>query len=204
MHTAKERLSELDICETSTRGSGGLMHHRRPDGAPPPARFAFALGIMTIAGSISACNSPGTGYGSPPPGAATQDGAPTLTVLNFLNWCSVTIEDGTASTDATITASVTPGSQVTIIATPASASFQIGPHPWLGVDQNSEVATNGTDVGSGASETSTVTVTINESGEAQCVSVCCQEPGNSPTPCPVTNPCPPAGSSPPPMGRSGY
>jgi hypothetical protein len=36
---------------------------------------------------------------------------------------------------------------------------------------------------------SKATVTIDENGMTQCVSVCCQEPGNSPTPCPTTNPC---------------
>jgi hypothetical protein len=199
MHN-KECLNELDILDTPIRKPGGFIHRRRSEGAAPPWRVVFALGgVITIVGGMSACNAPASGYGSPTAGAAaTQTGGPTLTVLNFLNWCSVTIAGGAPSTNASITASVTPGSDVTIVATPASASFQIGPNPWLGVDPNSETASEGTDVGSGTNETSTVSVAINGSGKDQCVSVCCQEPGNSPTPCPVTNPCPATASSPPP------
>ena len=110
--------------------------------------------------------------------------------MNFLSWCSVTVNGGTASTGATIMASVAPGSTATIVAKPASASFQIGPTPWFGVDQNDGGAAAGTDVGSGVTETSTATVTITSTGSTQCVSVCCQEPNNAPTPCPATNPCP--------------
>jgi hypothetical protein len=58
------------------------------------------------------------------------------------------------------------------------------------VDQNGGSAAPGSDVGSGTSETSTALVTINQAGTSQCVSVCCQEPGNGPIPCPATNPCP--------------
>jgi hypothetical protein len=147
-----------------------------------------------IAGiSISACGSNygyGTpGYGAPTSSPVTNDGVPTLTVMNFLGWCSVGINGGAASTAETVSASVAPGSVATVVATPASSSFQIGADPWLGVDQNDGGAASGTDVGSGTSEMSKATVTIDENGTTQCVSVCCQEPGNGPTPCPTTNPC---------------
>jgi hypothetical protein len=84
--------------------------------------------LMTIGIASSAC---GVGYGNSGYGAPAS-GAPapnpgTLTVKNFLNWCSVEINGGTASTDAAVTASVTAGSMVTIVATPASGSFEIGP-----------------------------------------------------------------------------
>jgi hypothetical protein len=114
----------------------------------------------------------------------------TLTVLNFLSWCSVTINGGASSTAATVTASVASGSVATVVVTPASSAFQIGTDPWFGVDQNNGGAAGGTDVGSGTTETSTATVTITGTGTTQCVSVCCQEPNMSPTPCPTTNPCP--------------
>jgi len=91
--------------------------------------------VITVVG-ISACSSdngstgPGDPVGSPTPSPATDSGIPTpspatdsgvatLTVMNFLNWCSVEINGGTASTDATVTASVTAGSMVTIVAAPA-------------------------------------------------------------------------------------
>jgi hypothetical protein len=151
--------------------------------------------VITVVG-ISACSADnnGTGYAAPSHGSATPSPAPnsgvaTLTVMNFFNWCSVEINGGTASTDATVTASVTPGSMATIVATPASSSFQIGTDPWFGVDQNGGGAASGTDMGSGMSESSKTMVTISETETARCVSVCCQEPGNSPTPCPTTNPC---------------
>ena len=146
--------------------------------------------LMTVGIAVSAC---GAGYGNGGSGAPISDAPPsspgTLTVKNFLNWCSVEINGGTASTDATVTASVTPASMVTIVATPANGSFEIGPDPWFGVDQNNGAAAPGTDVGSGTSETSTAVVTVNQAGAPQCVSVCCQEPGNGPIPCPATNPC---------------
>jgi hypothetical protein len=75
----------------------------------------------------------------------------------------------------------------TIVAKPASASFQIGTNPWFGVAQNDGGAAPGVDVGSGVTETTTATVVVTGN---HCVSVCCQEPSNSPTPCPATNPCP--------------
>jgi len=69
--------------------------------------------------------------------------------------------------------------------------FQIGPlPPWFGVDQNDGGAAQGTDVGSGVTETTTATVTIKSTGTTQCVSVCCQFPNNTPVACPTTNPCP--------------
>ena len=146
--------------------------------------------LMTIGIAVSAC---GVGYGNSGYGAPASDApAPnpgTLTVKNFLNWCSVQINGGTASTDATVTASVTAGSMVTIVATPADGGFEIGPDPWFGVDQNNGAAGPGTDVGSGTSETSTAVVTTNQAGAPQCVSVCCQEPGNGPIPCPATSLC---------------
>jgi hypothetical protein len=114
-------------------------------------------------------------------------GSITLRILNFAAWCSVTVNGDTASTAFTITKSVPAGSTATIVAKPASTAFEIGPDPWFGVDQNDGGAAPGTDVGTGVNETSTVTVTA---GANHCVSVCCQEPGNSPLPCPTTNPCP--------------
>ena len=149
--------------------------------------------LVTIGIGVSAC---GGGYGTSTSGygapgiEATAPEPGTLTVKNFLNWCSVEINGGTASTSATVTASVSRGNAATIVATPANSSFEIGPNPWFGVDQNNGAAAPGTDVGSGPSETSTAVVTINQAGAPQCVSVCCQEPGNGPIPCPATNPCP--------------
>jgi hypothetical protein len=127
---------------------------------------------------------------APTADAATPDGGAseaTLTVMNFLDWCSVTIKGGTASTSASVTASVPVGSTTTIVVTPASSAFMIGPDPWFGVSEDNGGAAPGVDNGMGTTETSTATVVVTGN---QCVSVCCQEPNNSPTPCPTTNPCP--------------
>jgi hypothetical protein len=157
-------------------------------------RILTIASFVTITG-ISGCSSgPGTNdgtteYGVPKPTATKGDRGSTLTVMNFLGWCSVAINNGPASTGATVTASVDPGSVATIVAAPASSSFQIGADPWFGVDQNDGGAANGTDIGNRTRETSQATVTIAGTG-TQCVAVCCQEPGNSPVPCPTTTPCP--------------
>ena len=152
-------------------------------------RILTIAAVVTVIG-VSACgpNYGMTGYSTPTPSPAPSGGVPTLTVMNFLGWCSVTINGGAASTGETVAASVAPGSVATVVATPASSSFQIGADPWFGVDQDDGAAASGTDVGTGTSETSKASVIVGEN-ETTCVSVCCQEPGNSPTPCPTTNPC---------------
>jgi hypothetical protein len=153
-------------------------------------RPIWTLAFVIAANGISACGPDYgmTGYSTPTSSPATSGGVPTLTVMNFLGWCSVTINGGAASTGETVAASVTPGSVAAVVASPASSSFQIGADPWFGVEQSDGGAASGTDVGTGTSETSKATVIIGEN-ETTCVSVCCQEPGNSPTPCPTTNPC---------------
>lgn len=125
---------------------------------------------------------------TPATGAGAAAATTQLTVMNFLSWCSVSINGGAASTEATVSGTVNQGSMATIVVTPASADFQIGAEPWFGTDENNGGAAAGTDNGSGVTETSTATVTIGANA-TQCVSVCCQLPGNAPTPCPTTNPC---------------
>ena len=154
-------------------------------------RRIFTIASIVAVTATGCSSSYGTSdYGVPTPSPTTVYGAGTLTVMNFFNWCSVAINGGTALADATVAASVAPGSVATIVASPSSSSFQIGADPWFGVDENDGGAASGTDVGNGTGETSTATVTISGTGTAQCVAVCCQEPGNSPVPCPATNPCP--------------
>jgi hypothetical protein len=156
----------------------------------PRCMLACVITVIGISGCSSSPENYGTSeYGVPTPNPTTAAGAPTLKVMNFLNWCSVAINGGAGSTDATVTASVTPGSVATIVAAPASSSFQIGAAPWFGVDENDGGAASGNDVGQGTTEMSKATVTITGNGTTQCVAVCCQEPGNGPVPCPTTNPC---------------
>jgi len=99
-------------------------------------RILTIAAVVTVIG-VSACgpNYGMTGYSTPTSSPATGGGVPTLTVMNFLRWCSVTINGGAASTGETVAASVTPGSVATVVATPASSSFQIGADPRFGVDE---------------------------------------------------------------------
>jgi hypothetical protein len=112
-------------------------------------------------------------------------------VLNYDKWCTVTINGGTAFNGASGTATVAAGSTATIVATP-NAHFAIGDGggsngPWFGINQNDGGLAAGTIAGSGATETTTGTVTIG-AGPTQCVSVCCEfSTGGG---CPTTNPCP--------------
>jgi hypothetical protein len=130
-------------------------------------------------------------------GGATADvsvdgGDVTLTVMNFLGWCSVSINGGAASTSTSVLASVAPGSTATIVAQPASNAWVIGADPWFGVAQNDGDAAPGTDNDASTVETTTATVvvtaTANTSTGTACVSVCC---GDAPTGtgCPTMNPC---------------
>ena len=106
--------------------------------------------------------------------------------MNYLAWCSVSVGTTAASNSASQTICVAAG-PVTVKATPASNLFAIGTNPWFGVDQNDGGAAPGTDMGTGATETTTATVTV--SSGSKCVSVCC---GDAPTGtnCPTTDPCP--------------
>jgi hypothetical protein len=153
-----------------------------------------ATGTMAALAGAVACSSSPTSPSYTAPTGSTDGAAPdagggesTLTVMNFLSWCSVSVNGGTASTSATVTASVPTGATATIAVMPASSAFEIGADPWFGVSENDGGAAAGVDMGSGTSETSTATVFV--SGD-QCVSVCCELPNNSPMPCPTTNPCP--------------
>ena len=110
----------------------------------------------------------------------------TLTVLNFDGWCSVAIGTNAASNSGSQKMCVAAGA-VTIKATPASATYEIGTDPWFGVDQNDGGAASGVDNGSGSTETSTATVTVTSG--SRCVSVCCGV-FDAGTGCPTTDPCP--------------
>ncbi len=148
-----------------------------------------ALAAFTAAAVACGASSPTTSS-SPTLGGGSSAAPVTLTVMNFLSWCSVSINGGAASTAASMDMPFDVGSTVTVVARPASAAFMIGPDPWFGVTQDDGGPAPGADMGTGTSETSTATVVVDGN---HCVSVCCQEPGNSPIPCPAADPCPRAG-----------
>jgi hypothetical protein len=116
-----------------------------------------------------------------------------LTVKNYALWCSISV-NGTpltpnqASTDVCVTASST----VSLVASPASSSFELGPDPWHGtsgdVDAGGDPGTvidGGRDSGGNGADMATITV---GAGGTACVWACCPFTGG--TNCPTTNQCP--------------
>jgi hypothetical protein len=177
---------------TSGSGSGGSSgagsgaSGSATSGGPVDAGGEAGEGGSSVAGDAG---SEGGGLDGAAPDGAVDGGSGnvTLTVMNYIGWCTVSINGGAASAGSVVTASVAPGSTATLVAQPASMAFAIGADPWFGVSQNDGGAAPGTDNdAAGTAETTTATVVVTGN---QCVSVCC---GDAPTGtgCPTTNPCP--------------
>jgi hypothetical protein len=104
-----------------------------------------------------------------------------LTMHNVLSWCSVSVNGGAASTGATQTVCVPADTDINLVATAASAAFELG--DWHNTDGDTGSGEPGTVSGA----MSTATFMTGASGTA-CVWVCC--PFNpSGTGCDVTDPC---------------
>jgi hypothetical protein len=115
------------------------------------------------------------------PDAGVPDAGPlTLTVKNYLSWCSVSVAGAAPSTGASQMIGVTQGQVVTLKASPASASFILG--DWHHTDGD----TGGGDPGTVSGAQSTAIVTI--ATASSCVWVCC--PFTNGTGCPTTDQCP--------------
>ena len=93
---------------------------------------------------------------------------PMLTVKNYLSWCSVSVDGGTASTAAVQMKPITSAGAKSLVATAASATFEIGPGMWHHTDGDTGSGEAGTV--SGPMSTATVSVTTSAS---KCVWVCC-------------------------------
>lgn len=114
---------------------------------------------------------------------APLDGPPgtqQLTVKNYLSWCSVTVNGGTASSGAQQQVFVQPG-QIAVTAAPLTG-FKLDAHMWHDTDGDTGTGEAGT-VTNGTSAT---TATVMSTG-AKCVWVCC--PFTSGTGCPTTDQC---------------
>ena len=117
---------------------------------------------------------------------APLDGPPgtqQLTVKNYLSWCSVTVNGGTASTAAVQHVFVQPGA-IPLTATKASTAFEIGPGMWHHTTGDTTGSGEDGTVSNGTSST-TATVT---STSGKCVWVCC--PFTNGTGCNVADQCP--------------
>jgi hypothetical protein len=152
--------------------------------------FAAIAVTAGLAVSCSGSGSPGTGYGSPRVSSGATGGCSgstpvSLTVKNFLSWCSVSVAGAAVSSAATQTMCVAAG-PVDLSAT-ANATFILGPAPWHDTSSDPGAGDPGTVTGSGQAAQSATTVSV--SGTSACVWVCC--PGASGTPaCPTANQCP--------------
>jgi hypothetical protein len=118
-------------------------------------------------------------------GDATPDAptGPSLTLKNYLSWCSVAINGGTPSTTAAQTLPATAGAEATLTATPA-AGFILGANMWHHTDGD----TGGGEPGSVSGNISTAARLIQTGGN--CVWVCCpfaNPPGSG---CPTADQCP--------------
>src|SRR5205823_7293443 len=105
---------------------------------------------------------------------------PQLTVKNYLSWCSVSIDGGTASTADSQTVPVTPG-RVQLAAQPASGTFRLGLWHHTAGD-----TTDAGEAGTVSGSTSTASVSVSDAGA--CVWVCC--PFTNGTGCDVAEQCP--------------
>lgn len=133
------------------------------------------------AGSSSGSSSDSGG----PDGGCSGATPVSLTVKNFLMWCSVSVAGGAASSAPVQTMCVAAGT-VNLSAS-ANASFELGAAPWHGTSGDHGSGDPGTVTGSGQSAQSATTVSV--SGTSACVAVCC--PGvNGTAACPTANQCP--------------
>ena len=109
-------------------------------------------------------------------------GTQPLTVKNYLNWCSVSVNGGAASSAAQQQVFVQPG-QIALTASPLTG-FILDDHMWHHTDGD----TNGTgEAGTVTGNTSGTTATV-VSTSGKCVWVCCPFPDG--TGCdPVVDPC---------------
>ncbi|HTR50037.1 MAG TPA: hypothetical protein VMJ10_04965 [Kofleriaceae bacterium] len=152
--------------------------------------LSSVVAVSVLAYACGSSSSPGKVDGKPgdgkpvdgPPGETAQ-----LTVNNYESWCTVSINHDNATIMDTYTATVGLGA-VTLVASPASETFELGSNMWHLVDSDGGSGIAGTQMGTGDTATSTATVTISSTA-AKCVWVCCPF-SPSGTGCPTTNQCP--------------
>ena len=128
---------------------------------------------------LLACGS--SGGGKTPDAPA---GSATLTVKNYLSWCSISVDGMAASPAASITEPITTTrNDLPLVGTAASAAFKIDAMMWH--HTNGDTGSGEAGTVSGTMSTATVTVTA---GVDKCVWVCC--PFTNGTGCPTTDQCP--------------
>ncbi len=107
-----------------------------------------------------------------------------LTVKNYLSWCSVSVAGIAPSTSPSVTICVAAGSVP--LSAMALVGFELGGATWHDTAGDHGAGDPGTVTGSGQSATSSTTVVAN--GSATCVWACC--PFSNGSGCPSVNQCP--------------
>jgi hypothetical protein len=127
-------------------------------------RILVKASLAVAAAFAAACSS-----GSSP----CNDGM--ITVYNFDNWCTVSLNGAATNVSSSYRACVPSGNSTTIVLGPASSTFELGPKPFVLIGAelpDGGGAPPGTVVGDGGFG-STSTVQVGISGSAACVLVCC-------------------------------
>jgi hypothetical protein len=139
-------------------------------------RFTILMGLV-----LGACGNSSTTTVDAPKGSADAS-PPTLTVKNYLSWCSVSVNGGATSTAAMQSVPATTAADVPLVATAASNSFILG--DWHHTDGDTSGAGDpGTVVGAMTSAKVMVSGTA-----SKCVWICC--PFTNGTGCPTADQCP--------------
>ena len=137
---------------------------------------------LGIAAALLACGS-GSGGGGMQSAACTGATPVALTVKNYLSWCDVSIGGGASSSAASRTACVADGAVP--LTAQALPGFELGAAPWHHTTGDTGSGEAGTITGTG--QTAVSAATVNASGAAACVWVCCETAGASD--CPTTDLC---------------
>jgi hypothetical protein len=116
--------------------------------------------------------------------ASAEAGCVSLTVLNYEEWCAVTVNGGAAFEGDAETLCVPAG--VEQLAATALPDFELGPAPWHDTAGDKGQGDPGTVTGSGQSAVDSTTVVVGDA--ATCVWVCC--PFDDGVGCPTTDQCP--------------
>ena len=146
-------------------------------------RSAIVGVVVICAAALPGCG--GSSGGSVSSTSTCSGATPvSLTVKNYLSYCSVSVAGQAASNASAQTLCVAPGPIA--LSAAAETGFELGPAPWHDTTGDNGSGDPGTTTGSGQAASSATTLTA--AGTTSCAWVCC--PFTSGTGCPTTNQCP--------------
>jgi hypothetical protein len=169
----------LAVVGCSNNNGGGGTSNDLATTAPPPD-----LAMIAAQPDLSTTTPPPDAATTPTEDMATAATTQTLTVKNYLAWCSVTVNGGAASSASVQTVQVAPGTIA--LSAVADPGFELGATPWHDTAGDTGSGDPGTRTGSGQTQSSATTVSVGNA--AKCVWVCCETVGVND--CPTTDQCP--------------